>query len=134
MLDSVSVLVTQAGDIPGQALQFAAMQAAHWQRHSSTQWPVCMITALSPSAAVNSLPYTLPALMQHKAWQSTAEPCTRHLIKLVLPAATNAGKDAGQTQADQTVKQIAAACFVAMKEHLANDSWQHMPHVLASMQ
>ena len=134
MVDSVSVLVTQAGDRPGQALQFAALQAAHWQGHYSTQWPVYMVTALSPQAAVKSLPYTLPALMQHKAWESTAEPCTRRLIKLSLLAATSAGGDAGQIQADQTVKRTATACLVAMKTHLANDSWQHMTQLLASLQ
>ena len=46
-------------------------------------WPVQLVTAVSPLLAVQSLPYTLPALMQRPEWLQAIEPVTRHLLRLV---------------------------------------------------
>ena len=136
---TVTVMLLQAGDFPEQALQLLALMVSHWQSLITPTWPVCLMTAYTPSAAVTSLPYTLPALLQRKAWQSTVEPVTRRLIRLLLPSGPKT-QVTGAAQASekhgphaQQVSQIAAACLVALRQHLADDAWQHMPHILGCL-
>ena len=134
-------LLLQACEAPEQALELVALLVAHWQGTLAAAWPVSVVTALSPQAAINSLPHTLPALMQHKAWQNVAEPCTRRLVDLAVPERSAAAKSLdgsdvhdkamGNKSQMQKIARIAAACLVAMRRHLARDSWQHMPQVLA---
>jgi len=132
-------LMLQAGDFPEQALQLLGLMVSHWQSLASPTWPVCLVTAYTPTAAVSSLPYTLPALLQRKAWQSAVEPVTRRLIRLLLPNGPKT-QVTGAAQASekhgphaQQVSQIAAACLVALRQHLADDAWQHMPHILGCL-
>jgi hypothetical protein len=133
------ILLLQAGDSPEQALQLLALMVSHWQSLTTPTWPVCLVTAYTPSAAVSSLPHTLPALLQRKAWQSTVEPVTRRLIRLLLPPGPKT-QITGAAQASekhgphaQQASQIAAACLVALRQHLADDAWQHMPHILGCL-
>lgn len=140
----------QVADAPEQAMQLVGLLTAHWQAKLEAAWPVQLITAVSPTSALQSLPYTLPALLQRQAWLKAAEPITRQLIKLV--GATEAQQQQmhdeyhGSGQPNDQRGQlspaslyptgtvdIAAACLVAMREHLAEDAWQHMPDVLACM-
>jgi len=136
---TVTVVLLQAGAFPEQALQLLALTVSHWQSLTTPTWPVCLVTAYTPTAAVSSLPYTLPALLQRKAWQSTVEPFTRRLIRLLLPNGPK-GQVTGAGQASekhgphaQQVSQIAAACLVALRQHLADDAWQHMPQILGCL-
>ena len=136
---TVTVTLLQAGESPEQALQLLALMVSHWQSLTTPTWPVCMVTAYTPSAAINSLPYTLPALLQRKAWQSTVEPVTRRLIRLLLPSepktqVTRAAQASEKRELHaQQVSQIAAACLVALRQHVADDAWQHMPHILGCL-
>ena len=138
----------QASDAPEQAMQFVSLLVAHWQAKPCDTWPVQLITAVSPAAAVQSLPHTLPALLQRKNWQKQAEPVTRRLIKLVVGSENlqqqgiRASLAAAQ-QSDrrsscakpiaQRVSHIAAACLVATRQHLTEDAWQHMPETLSCL-
>ena len=140
--------VMQVADALEQALQLVGLLVAHWQAQPQSQgvWPVQLVTALSPALAVQSLPYTLPALLRRQAWLKAAEPVTRRLIRLVCVSETQQQKvhdrnhGAGQVQDQrgqwpctrvQGIADVAAACLVAVREHLAEDAWQSMPHVLA---
>ncbi len=136
---TVTIILLQAGEFPEQALQLLALMVSHWQSLTTSTWSVCLVTAYTPSAAVSSLPYTLPALLQRKAWQSAVEPVTRRLIRLLLPNGPKT-QVTGAAQASekhgphaQQVSQIAAACLVALRQHLADDAWQHMPHILGCL-
>lgn len=130
-------------------MQLVGLLAAHWQARSHVVWPVQVVTAISPLLAVQSLPYTLPALMQRQEWLQAAEPVTRRLIRLVsaFEASQQEGVQDRHQEAGQSVNQrglssranshvtfdipcIAAACLVAMRQHLADDAWQHIPQVL----
>lgn len=132
-------------------MQLAGLLTAHWQAQPHLVWPVQLITAASPILAVQSLPYTLPALLQRQGWLKAVEPVSRRLIKLV--GVTEASQQQGGQSSDsgtgqletrrgrsshadaqvQGIPGVAAACLVAMRQHLAEDAWQHMPHVLACM-
>ncbi|KAL3139450.1 hypothetical protein ABBQ38_003780 [Trebouxia sp. C0009 RCD-2024] len=140
----------QVADVPEQAMQLVGLLTAHWHAQPQAQvgWPVQLVTALSPALAVQSLPYTLPALLQRQAWLQAAEPVTRRLIRLVGASEAQQQRThdrnpgAGQLEdqrsqdlyaRDQGIADVAAACLVAVREHLAEDAWQSMPHVLACM-
>lgn len=142
--------VLQVADVPEQAMQLVGLLTAHWHAQPQAQvgWPVQLVTALSPALAVQSLPYTLPALLQRQAWLQAAEPVTRRLIRLVGASEAQQQRThdrnpgAGQLEdqrsqdlyaRDQGIADVAAACLVAVREHLAEDAWQSMPHVLACM-
>lgn len=133
-------------------MQLVGLLAAHWQARPHVVWPVQLVTAVSPLLAVQSLPYTLPVLMQRQEWLQAAEPVTRRLIKLVsaFEATQLEGVQERHHRTGQSVKQrgqpsrahphvicdipcIAAACLVAMREHLADDAWQNMPQVLTCL-
>lgn len=136
---TVIAILLQAGAFPEQALQLLALMVSHWQSLTVSTWPVCLVTAYTPTVTVSSLPYTLPALLQRKAWQGTVEPVTRRLIRLLLPPGPQT-QITGAAQASekhgrhaQQVSQIAAACLVALRQHLADDAWQHMPQVLGCL-
>ena len=148
MLVTDTFCFLQASDTPEQAMQLVSLLVAHWQAQPHATWPVQLITAVSPAAAVQSLPHTLPALLQRKNWQRVAEPVTRRLIKLVVESASLQEQSApaslsGAQQSDrqsssakpnaQRVSHIAAACLVAMRQHLAEDAWQHMPEILSCL-
>lgn len=131
-------------------MQLIGLLAAHWQARPHGVWPVQLVTAVSPLLAVQSLPYTLPALMQRQEWLPAVEPVTRRFIRLV--SASEGTRQEGIQERHQGIGQlvnqrgglspranshvtcdipcIAAACLVAMREHLADDAWQHMPQVL----
>ena len=147
-LDQV-MQIMQVADAPEQALQLVGLLVAHWQAQPQSQgvWPVQLVTALSPALAVQSLPHTLPALLRRQAWLKAAEPVTRRLIRLVGASETQQQRvhdrnlGAGQVEDQrgqscarvQGIADVAAACLVAVREHLAEDAWQSMPHVLACM-
>lgn len=129
-------------------MQLMALLVAHWQAQPLATWPVHVISTASATAAVQSLPYTLPALMQLSEWQKAAEPVLRRLIRLAAGCEAlqqqieqEAPRGAGQSDSQkgpssvakpnaQKVPHIAAACVVAMRQHLPEDAWQHMPQVL----
>ena len=141
----------QAAEAPEQAVQLVGLLTAHWQARPHVVWPVQLVTAVSPILAVQSLPYTLPALLQRQEWLQTVEPVTRRLIRLV--GVSEAKQQQGVQDRDketgrpgnqrgrstcahlcaQDISGIAAACLVALRQHLAEDAWQHMPQVLACM-
>lgn len=110
---------------------------AHWQGFPTPRWPLHLVTAVTPEAAVTSLPYTLPALLERKPWHSAAEPVTRRLIRLLLPAVAHPQASVGLQASShdishaQKVSQIAASCLVALRQQMADDAWQHMPQILA---
>ena len=124
---------------------------AHWQARPHVVWPIQLVTAVSPILAVQTLPYTLPALLHRQEWLQAVEPVTRRLIRLVgVPKAQQqqgvqdrhhrTAQTEQQTdcslRADacaQDIPGIAAGCVVALRQHLAEDAWQHMPQVLACM-
>lgn len=104
---------------------------AHWQGFPTPTWPLHLVTAVTPEAAVTSLPYTLPALLERKPWHGTAEPVTRRLIRLLLPAGVHPQAAAGlQASHAQKVSRIAASCLVALRQQMADDAWQHMQQIL----
>ena len=108
----------------------------HWQGWPTPKWPLHLVTALTPEAAVTSLPYTLPALLERKSWHGTAEPVTRRLIRLLLPAGVHPPAAVGLQASShdhshaQNVSRIAASCLVALRQQMADDAWQHMPQIL----
>ena len=132
-------------------MQLVGLLIAHWQARPHVLWPVQLVTAITPTLAVQSLPYTLPALLHRQDWLQAVEPVTRRLIRLVgvsearqQQAVQDRHQAAGHPQNQrgcssranlcaQDIPGIAAACLVAMRSHLAEDAWQHMPQVLACM-
>ena len=140
----------QAAEAPEQAMQLVGLLTAHWQARPHVVWPVQLVSAVSPILAVQSLPYTLPALLHRQEWLQAVKPVTRRLIRLVGVSEAkqqqggrdwHQGTGPPQNQTDcslranlaQDIPSIAAACLVAMRQHLAGDTWQHMPQVLSCM-
>ena len=109
-------------------------------------WPVQLITAVSPEAALQSLAYTLPALLRRKEWSRLGEPISRRLIKLVNDSASPQQQSVldrhrkperpdglsqhARAASAHDISSIAAACLVGVREHLADDAWHHVPDVL----
>lgn len=132
-------------------MQLVGLLTAHWQARPHVVWPSQLVTAVSPILAVQILPYTLPALLYHQEWLQAVEPVTRRLISLV--GVSEAKQQQGvqdrrrttghpENQKDhswcanlcaQDTPGVAAGCLLAMRQHLAEDAWQHMPQVLSCM-
>lgn len=92
----------RAAEDPQQAMQLVGALAAHLQARLHVVWPVQLVTAVSPLLAVQSLPYTLPALMQRQERLQAVEPVTRRLIRLV--SALGATQQEGVQQTHQGTK------------------------------
>lgn len=135
-------------DAPEQAMQLVSLLMACWQAQAQSIWPVHLVTALSPSLALQSLPYTLPPALQHQSWLKAAELVTRRLIRLVGASEVQQQRvhdryrGAGQPEDQraqsshvnfyvQGIAETAAFCLVALHDYLVEDAWQSMPHVLA---
>ena len=111
----------QASEAPDQALQLVGMLTSHW--HSAAlpnAWPAQLLTAGSSAAAVQCLPYTLPALLQRPAWQHSVKAVAHSLTRIL--AQLN-----GEASRRSACVQTAAACVLALRDSLPDDAWEHLP-------
>lgn len=118
--------VLQVTEAPGQALSLLAVLAAHLQGAPSLKvWPVQILTSSTSEQAVQSLPYTLPALLQKRSWHAAAGNVAHHLIQLVSGLMSD--------KQSSNICQTMAACVLALRDRLPNGAWEHMPRVLTGL-
>ena len=104
--------VLQASTAAVRSLQLLAVLVATWQSDGGACFAEDSVTAVSASAAVQSLPYTLPALLKSHPWLgSRAAACGRLCKMLALPSG------------DASVREIAASVCLALRDQAPPETW-----------
>jgi hypothetical protein len=123
--------VQVCGDIK-RGLELAGMIAAHVQSKYCSLG-MTAVTALSPAHALESLPCTLPALVQHAAWQATIGPVVSRLRQLSLREIDSwRGVELLSPEANARIARIAANCLVGMRSVIPRMYFDILGHVLVA--
>ena len=103
----------QAASAAERPLQLLSLHVATWLSDGlSTRYAEDAITANSIAAAVQSLPYTLPALLRSKAWISQRPAVCMRLCRILAVKSGAA-----------SVHETATVCLLALRDHAPTEAW-----------
>lgn len=106
-----AMCASQANTVVERAMQLLGVLVASWESDDAG-FAEDSVTGISPSSAVQSLPYTLPALLKSAAWRLHRPPICARLCKLSAPSS-----------GDSTVQAIAISCVLALRDYAPPESW-----------